>query len=299
MSDPDSLLGRLRTEIVASVYQRRLGIEIKSVGDGESEISLPLRRSNVNRSGNLHGGAHASLMLSAASLAAASTEREPADGKTLSPRALSLSYLGAARNTGVNARATLLRRGRDVAHMGVEVADDAGGPIASGKVTIAIHEEGLRVSSKTSSGHERCAAVYGRLALRDGRPVQGSPFLEESGLIAFDEHVDAWNSLLIPVAKNERADGFIDDGAVVGLVDNCGSLAAYTAEGVEREMLGATLSMSVAFAAPARGPVVGSGRLLAHLGSALTSEVEIWSPDDGRLRACGLVCYRIPGQRLL
>lgn len=293
----DRLLDRVRAEFRESIYQRRLGTDLVSAGDGEAIVALPLRSHNTNRSGTLHGGAHASLMLSAASLATASTEREPAVGKAVSPRMLSLSYLGVARGVGVRAHAKVVRRGRDVAHVAVAVDSDEGDPIAVGNVTVAVHERGALASSATTAGGRRTATPYGRVSVDNGISVQGSPFLEESGLVMLAAQSDEWQSLLIPVARNEGGHGRIDDGAIVAMVDNCGSLAAYTADGVEREQLGATLSMSVVFASSLPGPVVGSGRLVTRLGSTLASEVEIWSPEEGRLRATGLVSYRIPGDR--
>jgi uncharacterized protein (TIGR00369 family) len=291
-----TLLDRVRLALCESAYQERLGTEFVDAGDGRATVALPLRPNNTNRSGNLHGGAHASLMLSAASLATAATEREPSAQKAVSPRMLSLSYLGAVRDIGVRAEAHVVRRGRDVAHVAVVVDSDEGERIAAGTVTLGIHEDGAQASARTSAGTKRGATLHDQVAVDGGTVVEGSPFLEQSGLVLLADENDEWQSMMIPVARNEGADGTIDDGAIVGMVDNCGSLAAYTAEGVSREQLGATLSMSVAFASTLQGPVVGSGRLVAHLGSALTSEVEIWSPGDGGLRATGLVTYRIPGE---
>ena len=291
-----TILDRVRRALCESVYQERLGTQFIDAGDGQATVALPLRPNNANRSGNLHGGAHASLMLSAASLATAATEREPSAQKAVSPRMLSLSYLGAVRDIGVRAQANVVRRGRDIAHVAVVVDSDEGERIAAGTVTVGIHEEGAQASLTTSAGTNRVATLDGQVAVDGGTVVRGSPFLEDSGLVLLANENDEWQSMMIPVARNEGADGRIDDGAIVGMVDNCGSLAAYTAEGVSREQLGATLSMSVSFASALQGAVVGSGRLVAHLGSALTSEVEIWSPDGG-LRAMGLVTYRIPGER--
>jgi acyl-coenzyme A thioesterase PaaI-like protein len=111
--------------------------------------------------------------------------------------------------------------------------------------------------------------------------------LEESG--------DGWLSLAIPFDSNGGDASSIAPGAVAGLIENCGSLAANTAEGVDRSMLGATLSMSIAFGEPLDGGLVGSGRLIARSGSTLSSAIEIWSPAQGCVRADGLVCYRIAG----
>jgi uncharacterized protein (TIGR00369 family) len=288
----NTLLSQVRKAFEDSVFQRRLGVELESVGVGEAIVRLPLHRTNANRSGNLHGGAHASLLLSAASLATASSEREPSAGKAVSPRSLAISYLGAARRTGVRAHAKVVRRGRDVAHVSVVVDSEEGDAIAVGNVTVAVHDRSEVARSMTDAGTERKAALFGRVSQK-GDPVEGSPFLEESGLVVLSEQVEQWQSLLIPTERNEECDQRIDDGAVVGLVDNCGSWAAYTAEGLGRESLGSTLSMSVVFASSVAGPLIGSGRLLSHLGTALTSEVEIWSPADGSLRATGLVTYRI------
>jgi acyl-coenzyme A thioesterase PaaI-like protein len=129
----------------------------------------------------------------------------------------------------------------------------------------------------------------------DATPVQGSPFLEASGLLRVEQAADEWQSLLLPVARNDAAVGTIADGAVAALIDNCGSMAAYTADGLDHGMLGATLSMHVVFGDDVGGALVGSGRLIARAGSTLTGAVEIWSPTDGRVRADGLICYRIRG----
>jgi acyl-coenzyme A thioesterase PaaI-like protein len=234
-------------------------------------------------------------MMSAASMATASTQREPSVEAAVSIRSIAISYIGAARNVGVRAYAKVVRRGRDAAHVTVHVDSETGDVVAIGNLSVAIHDADVCASSRTDSGGLRRASLFTRLAAEKNEPVLGSPFLEESGLAALEEQVDDWQSLLLPVAPNEDRDRRIDDGAVVGLIDNCGSMAAYTSESVNREMLGTTISLAAVFATPTPGPVIGSGRLLTQLGTALTSEVEIWSPDDGSVRAAGSVCYRIPG----
>ena len=131
MSSADLVRGWLEH----SPFAAHLGIELASLGDGESELRLPYRPELATVGDVVHGGAIASLVDTAAAAAAVSAvEGELAGGTTVD---ISLSLVGAARGAGLLARARVIRKGRSLSFCEVDVTaegDDAR-PVAKGLVT--------------------------------------------------------------------------------------------------------------------------------------------------------------------
>jgi uncharacterized protein (TIGR00369 family) len=111
----------------------KLGLTLVNAGDGAALYSLPFDHSNTTIEDVVHGGAILSLADSAATAAVWSTveEREKYRGLTID---LSLSFISAARNVDLIARAQVLKRGRSICYCEVDVETEAGVLIAKAKV---------------------------------------------------------------------------------------------------------------------------------------------------------------------
>ena len=113
-------------------YVRLLGLEFVSAERGAATFALDAREELTRMGGILHGGAVVSLMDTAAACAV-HTLLEPS-GRTVTVD-LTVHFLNPAGSGRVEARATVLRRGRRVIILGVEARDDAGTLIATSTMT--------------------------------------------------------------------------------------------------------------------------------------------------------------------
>src|SRR5204862_3638704 len=115
-------------------FAERLGVTIGELAPDRAVLLLPYQPDHMNAGGVLNGGASASLVTMAGTLAAwtgvdldAKTDVRCVD--------LSVQYLDAAREDDLVADARVLRRGRDVVFVDVAVRSRADVPICKGLLT--------------------------------------------------------------------------------------------------------------------------------------------------------------------
>jgi len=113
-------------------YVQLLGLEFVSAERGSATFALDAREELTRMGGILHGGAVVSLMDTAAACAV-HTLLEPG-GRTVTVD-LTVHFLSPASSGRVEARATVLRRGRRVVILGVEARDGVGALIATSTMT--------------------------------------------------------------------------------------------------------------------------------------------------------------------
>jgi uncharacterized protein (TIGR00369 family) len=114
-----------------------LGIKIESAASGEARVRMPFRLDLLNEGGPqapIHGGAIAS-MIDTAALTALLTAPGLQRTATI---ALTINYVNAGVHSDLIASARLRKRGRRIASLSVEVADEAGQLIADALVTFRI-----------------------------------------------------------------------------------------------------------------------------------------------------------------
>ncbi|HEX8559295.1 MAG TPA: PaaI family thioesterase [Pyrinomonadaceae bacterium] len=113
-------------------YVRLLGLEFVSAGRGSAVFALDVREELTRMGGILHGGAVVSLLDTAAAFAV-HTLLEP-DARTVTVD-LTVHFLRPASAGRVEARATVLRRGRRVIILNVNAEDSAGTLISTATMT--------------------------------------------------------------------------------------------------------------------------------------------------------------------
>jgi uncharacterized protein (TIGR00369 family) len=114
-----------------------LGIKIESAANGEARVRMPFHLNLLNEGGPqapIHGGAIASLIDTAA-LTALLTAPDLQRTATI---VLSINYMNAGVHSDLIASARLRKRGRRIASLSVEVADESGQLIADALVTFRI-----------------------------------------------------------------------------------------------------------------------------------------------------------------
>jgi uncharacterized protein (TIGR00369 family) len=124
----------MRQFLPTSPYVGHLGIQLVEIEPGRAVLSMPFAESLITIGTVVHGGAIASLIDTAAMVAAWSDAEMPEKqrGATV---ALSVTYLSAAAGDDVTADARVLRRGRSLAYCEVDVRTAGGEPVARALVT--------------------------------------------------------------------------------------------------------------------------------------------------------------------
>lgn len=102
------------------------------VGGGKASFECDVTEEVKNRMGSLHGGVIATLVDDAGTAAIASADAEGRFGVTTD---LNVSYFAAAIEGTVTARAVVLRSGRTMAFVTVDVLDAGGRLLAQGRMT--------------------------------------------------------------------------------------------------------------------------------------------------------------------
>jgi uncharacterized protein (TIGR00369 family) len=124
----------IRRLLPASPYVKHLGMQLLSLEKDRATLSLPFADELITVGTTVHGGAIASLIDMAATVAAWAGAEVTAStrGATV---ALTVHYLAAAQKEDIQATARVLRRGRSLVYLDVEVQGASGALVAKGMVT--------------------------------------------------------------------------------------------------------------------------------------------------------------------
>ena len=128
----------MRQFLPTSPYVGHLGRRLAEIQTGQATLILPFTEEVVTIGSTVHGGAIASLIDTASMVAAWSDAPMPEKlrGTTVS---LTVSYLAAASTKeDLQAIARVLRRGRNLVYLDVDVQSVSGNAIAKGLVTYKI-----------------------------------------------------------------------------------------------------------------------------------------------------------------
>ncbi len=124
----------IRQFLPTSPYVGHLGIQLIDMQPDMAMLRLPFANSLITIGSTIHGGAIASLIDTAAMVAAWADDSVPENlrGTTVS---LSVTYLAPAEHEDIQATARVLQRGRNMVFLDVEVQSISGESIARGLVT--------------------------------------------------------------------------------------------------------------------------------------------------------------------
>ncbi len=114
---------RMRAALHDTPLQGLLGIEIVELGGAYSILSMPVREQAFNSTGNLHGGAIATLIDVAAGTAAALGSGFKPGRQSLVTADLHVRYLGRPHGDVIYARAQVLKAGRQLIVVECRVTD--------------------------------------------------------------------------------------------------------------------------------------------------------------------------------
>jgi uncharacterized protein (TIGR00369 family) len=125
-------LSRLREAITRVPYAQLLGIEFEDATRGAATLSMSARPELERFGGIMHGGALASLADSASAFAVISTLEGSEQTVTVD---LTLHYLRPATGGKLTAHARVLRAGRRLATVSVEILNESGALVVTALTT--------------------------------------------------------------------------------------------------------------------------------------------------------------------
>jgi len=276
----------VRRWVEESPYAAALGVELAELSEGALRLALPYRDANANPGKALHGGVAASLCavggqaLTRASLGPASGPWHTA--------ALQVNYLSAAIGEALSAQARLLRRGKELCFVEVDVATEEGKPIAH--ATSAVRGR----FGAPDPPRARVAPDHGRSDPGTMGPlVESLPFIAGRGIRC--EHMTGGTSRLVmpELAANADTRGGVHEGAVLALLDTTGAMAAWAEAGHGRYKASTPAIQAQITGVPPGSDLVAYGRCVQRDGEIFFSQVEVASAPERMLVARGTVVYRI------
>jgi uncharacterized protein (TIGR00369 family) len=127
----------MRQFLPTSPYVKYLGIQLVELQPDSAVLSLPFTEPLITIGATVHGGAIASLIDTAAMVAAWSAAEVPANMRGVTV-GLTITYLAAAEREDLVAVARVLRRGRSLVYLDVDVKSSSEVLVAKGLVTYKI-----------------------------------------------------------------------------------------------------------------------------------------------------------------
>jgi uncharacterized protein (TIGR00369 family) len=272
--------------VETSPYSAFLGVRLEQIGDEHARLLLPYSDENSNPGKALHGGCAASLgAIGGQAVARHALGPESGPWHTCG---LQVSYLAASIGEDVVADARLLRRGKEICFVEVEVETSDGKPIAH--VTSTVRGRfGAESPPPLRSAGDRGEADPGPMGPHIGRV----PFIGNRG-IAVQHMAGGASRLVMPwLDSNADLDGGVHEGAVLALLDTAGAMASWAETGPGR-FKASTPSIQAQILAPApRTDLIAYGRCTHRDNEIFWSDVEVASVAEGHVCARGTVIYRI------
>ena len=272
-------------------YAEELGILVESVDAERSRVRVPFREGNSNPGGALHGGVAASVIDVAAALVgrAGAGDRPALEHAVVD---LSVAYLAAAVNEDVRGEARVLRRGKELCFIEVDVRTDGGKGIARGLVTHrsgAPGGEGRELLRDPDSGLTPSATLPGFV-----RFFTAAPFMARLGIRGLRAEDGGAVAALPWSEAHTDAAGALHGGAVAALIDTTGAMASWSLVPLDPRNKASTPALHVTHHSPARGEeIVADAITLRRTDELFANQVTVRGAMSGRLIATGTVLYRI------
>jgi len=276
----------VRHWIEESPYAAALGVQLSQLSEQQAQLALPYADQNSNPGKALHGGVAASL----AAIGAQAVTRA-ALGPEAGPfhtAALQVNYLSAAIGEPVVAEARLLRRGKALCFVEVDVATAAGKPIAH--ATSAVRARfGADEPERAVVAPDHGESDPGRM----GPHLPSIPFIGARGIAA--EHMTGGTSrITMPASEaNRDASGGLHEGAVLALLDTTGAMASWAESGHGPYRASTPAMQAQIVGAPPGEDLVAYGRCVQRDAEIFFSQVDVATAGERRLVARGTVLYRI------
>ena len=276
------------TRFERMAFAQFLGVRVAQVSHERAVLRLPFQEDNANQGGVLHGGATASLIHMAGTLAAWTGLDLPAES-LVNTVDLSIQYLAAALREEITAEALVLRRGRDIFFLDITVRGAAQQLISKGLMV-------YRAPQYTAP-----MRLYSRPAPPATAPVKGSPPVlglnnqdfSHKLQITIMSHSPGSVCLAMPcLPAHGDEQGNMHPGVVAALLDTAGTHASWSM--VQRQgTRGATVGIQLSYPDAGQADVVAEAHVERRLEEMFFSLVQVRAVSTGHLVAMGNVSYRL------
>jgi uncharacterized protein (TIGR00369 family) len=270
-------------------FAKTLGAAIAELAADRAVLVLPFRPDNMNAGGVLSGGASASLVILAGALTAWTGLDLDAE-LTLNCVDVSIQYLSASRDEDIRAEARVVRRGRELTFLDVDVRSVAGTPIVHGVLTHQARE-GAGPVPRLRAAHVPLPEPSPLVAPAEHRLFRG--YVNKLGITPLHQTPGRTRLSMpcTPAHVDER--GRVHAGTLASIVDIAAVSAIWSL--VERRpgVRGSTVGMQVSFPAPAAADVVADAHVQQRSEDLFFSTVHVTAVPSGQLVALGQVSYRL------
>ena len=270
-------------------FAARLGLSIAELASDRAVLLLPYQVDNMNAGGVLNGGASASMVTMAGTLAAWSGIDVEATSELRCVDA-AVQYLNAGREEDLLAEARVLRRGRDVVFLEAAVRSRAGVPVCHGLLTYQTADDDGH-APRLHAAHVPLPAPSPLIDPGEHRLFRG--YVKKLGMTPLHESPGRVRLTMpcTPQLANER--GHLDAGALASIVDISAVAASWSLVGRRPGARGSTIGLQVSFPSTTTDAVVADAHVQQRTESLLFSTVHVTSARSSQLVAMGQVSYRL------
>jgi uncharacterized protein (TIGR00369 family) len=269
-------------------FAQFLGVSVAEVSHERAVLCLPFQEDHANQGGVLHGGATASLIHMAGTLAAW-TGIDLQAAPWVNTVELSIQYLAAALREEITAEAVVLHRGRDIFFLEVTVRGAEHQLISKGLMVCRAPHYTVPMR------------LYSRPAPPTTAPAQNSPpvlkpnhqdFIHKLQMTTLS-HSPGSVRLAMPCYPSYGDEqGNMHAGALAALLDTAGTHASWSL--VQREgSHGATVGMQLNYPDMCHTEVVAEAYVEQRSEEMFFNLVQVRAASTGHLMAMGNVSYRL------
>jgi uncharacterized protein (TIGR00369 family) len=243
----------------------------------------------MNAGGVLSGGASASALILAGTLAAW-TSMDLGEASHLGGVDVSVQYLAAATEDDLVAEARVLRRGRHLAFLDVALASRGGTPICHGLL-----------SYRASDYAGRAPRLLAQPILLPAPAVISPPverrlfrgYVEKLGITPLHQSPGRVRLHMPCTANHVDDDGRLHAGALASIADIAAVSACWSLIPRRPGARGSTIGMQVSFPSAAAQEVVADAHVQQRSEELLFTTVHVTTVSAGQLVAMGQVSYRL------
>jgi uncharacterized protein (TIGR00369 family) len=269
-------------------FAQFLRVRVAQVSHERALLRLPFQEDNANQGGVLHGGATASLIHMAGTLAAwtgLDLQAEP----LVNTVDLSIQYLAAAMREEITAEAMVLHRGRDIFSLDVTVRGAVQQLISQGLMVYCAPQYTVPMRLYSRPAPPATARV------QDSLPVLGlnNQDFTHKLQITIMSHSPGSVCLAMPyLPAYGDEQGNMHPGAVAALLDTAGTHASWSL--VQRQgTRGATVGIQLSYPDVGQTDVVAEAHVERRSEEMFFSLVQVRAVSTGNLVAMGNVSYRL------
>jgi uncharacterized protein (TIGR00369 family) len=279
-----------RARFARDRFAEWLGVTVTDLSEDRAVLVLPYRAEHLNAGGVLNGGASASLLAMAGTLAAWTGIDLDADLQ-LGCVDLSVQYLArAAAEEDVVAEARVLRRGRSLVVLDVALTAPTGGPISRGLLSYHASDHGTR-TPRLRARHAALPAPATLIPPSSRRLFRG--YVSKLGITPLHQSPGRVRLHMPCTVMHVDERGRLHAGALASIADIAAVAASWSLVPRREGARGSTIGMQLSYPVSAATAVVADAHVQQRSEELLFSTVHVTTAESGQLVAMGQVSYRL------